>query len=203
MRGWMLVVALLGCAKPAPEENASAPARADEAATVQVTEANAQALARADEAATTLGRTLKARLQAELPKGVEQAMAVCAGEAQAMGAKVAAEQQAKVGRSSLRLRNPKNEAPSWVRDWLEVQGERKAEGAAGFARLDMTHAGPVARVLKPIAVEAPCVLCHGAPESLAVEVKAVLAEKYPQDRATGYQVGDLRGALWAETPVAK
>lgn len=187
MRGWMVAVAVVmvaGCAKPSPE-------------------ANAQALAQADEAATTLGRTLKARLQAALPQGVEQAMSVCADEAQAMGAKVAAEQEAKVGRSSLRVRNPKNEGPDWVRAWLQAQGERPAAGVEGFARIEETASGPVARVLKPIAVEPACVLCHGAPESLAPEVKEILAERYPQDRATGYQVGDLRGALWAERPVAK
>ena len=33
------------------------------------------------------------------------------------------------------------------------------------------------------------------------ELSAVLAERYPDDQATGYAAGDLKGAIWAETPV--
>ena len=43
-----------------------------------------------------------------------------------------------------------------------------------------------------------CLACHGAPEQIPAEVAAILAERYPDDQATGYAVGDLRGALWAE-----
>ena len=56
----------------------------------------------------------------------------------------------------------------------------------------------VARVLRPLAIEAPCLLCHGRREALAPGVEALLAERYPGDAATGYSLGDLRGALHAE-----
>jgi hypothetical protein len=32
-------------------------------------------------------------------------------------------------------------------------------------------------------------------ETLTVENQAIIAAKYPEDKATGYQAGDLRG-LW-------
>ena len=44
------------------------------------------------------------------------------------------------------------------------------------------------------------------PESLAAaierNVRDALAELYPGDRATGYQVGDLRGAVSVKIPLA-
>lgn len=161
----------------------------------------ADPLARAEAAAATLGKTFRARLSEAMAAGGPPAgIAVCSAEAQAIGAKVAEETGAKVGRSSLRLRNPANAAPDWVAAWLKAQGERKAEGVVGVSRIDQTPAGPKARVIKPIVVEAPCLNCHGAADRIHPDVKAVLAAKYPNDAAVGYAEGDLRGALWAEVP---
>jgi hypothetical protein len=41
---------------------------------------------------------------------------------------------------------------------------------------------------EPIMTQAVCLTCHG--ENIAPEVKVQLAELYPADRATGFQVGD-------------
>lgn len=43
-----------------------------------------------------------------------------------------------------------------------------------------------------------CLTCHGA--DLAPDVQAAIAERYPDDRATGYRTGELRGVIWAELP---
>lgn len=40
-----------------------------------------------------------------------------------------------------------------------------------------------------------CLSCHGPREELSPDLLAVLAEEYPDDRATGFQPGDLRGAF--------
>ena len=58
----------------------------------------------------------------------------------------------------------------------------------------------VARVALPIPMDAPCLVCHGAPEAIPDAVRSVLTERYPDDAATGYQAGELRGAIWAEAP---
>jgi hypothetical protein len=39
-----------------------------------------------------------------------------------------------------------------------------------------------------------CLKCHGSEEEINKGTKAILKEKYPQDLATGYKQGDLRGA---------
>ena len=46
---------------------------------------------------------------------------------------------------------------------------------------------------KPIYVQEICLNCHGARENIKPEVAAKIKELYPEDAATGYRVGDLRG----------
>ena len=48
---------------------------------------------------------------------------------------------------------------------------------------------------KPILVEAPCLNCHGSEAQISDNVNEVLKEKYPEDKATGYAIGDLRGVI--------
>ena len=45
-----------------------------------------------------------------------------------------------------------------------------------------------------------CLTCHGA--ALSPDVEAALAESYPEDHATGYSAGDLRGAFVVERVIA-
>jgi len=168
---------------------------------VQATAAAPDPLVRADAAAKQLGGALKSRLvEAMGQAGPTGAVRVCADEAPAIAARVRSETSVSVGRASLRPRNPASAPPEWVSAWLAAQGERKAEGVTGTSTVVVTASGRVARVLKPIAIEAVCLACHGDPASIAPEVSAVLRAKYPADRATGYALGDLRGALWAEAP---
>jgi len=48
-----------------------------------------------------------------------------------------------------------------------------------------------------IAIGMPtCLSCHGSKESeITIETQKILNEKYPQDKAFGYKMGDLRG-MW-------
>jgi mono/diheme cytochrome c family protein len=56
-------------------------------------------------------------------------------------------------------------------------------------------------VLRPLPTAATCTKCHGSAERLSPEVRAILAAAYPQDKATGFEEGDLRGFIWAESPL--
>ena len=49
--------------------------------------------------------------------------------------------------------------------------------------------------MRPLIVAPVCIICHGPKETMAPEVKRMLTERYPEDRATGFQDGDLRGAI--------
>lgn len=183
---------------PAPQP---APVQAPDTLLLEVRAAE-EAQALAETSAKAVGSALKERLMSALQGGdLAAAAAACADEAQGMTALATAGTRSRAGRSSLRLRNPANTAPDWVQAWLETQGERPAAGAVGFSTTQREGEVVVGRSLTPIPVEAPCLTCHGPTEALSPEVVALLATRYPQDQATGYQLGDLRGALWAESRI--
>ncbi|HCF96715.1 MAG TPA: hypothetical protein DEW46_16805, partial [Verrucomicrobia bacterium] len=46
-----------------------------------------------------------------------------------------------------------------------------------------------------------CVACHGPEEQIQPDVLAAIRAHYPNDRATGFQPGDLRGAISVEVPL--
>ncbi|MCP4449646.1 MAG: DUF3365 domain-containing protein [Myxococcales bacterium] len=105
-----------------------------------------------------LGGALKGRFASAMKDaGAEGALEACTAEAQVITSQ-AATPGLRVGRTSLRLRNPKNaEAPEWVNAWLVEVGERKASGVPGVE----TVVEGIARVLIPLEVGGLCLTCHG------------------------------------------
>ena len=55
-------------------------------------------------------------------------------------------------------------------------------------------------VLTPIQMASSCLTCHGGPEDLGEGVADALAKHYPEDAATGFAEGELRGWFWVESP---
>ncbi|MDY0022433.1 c-type heme family protein, partial [Arenimonas caeni] len=56
------------------------------------------------------------------------------------------------------------------------------------------------RLARGIRVEAACLMCHG--DNIAPPIAERLAALYPEDGATGFLEGDLRGLVWVEVPTA-
>ena len=57
-------------------------------------------------------------------------------------------------------------------------------------------------VILPIRMSESCRICHGAAAALAPDVRAQLKALYPNDQATDFAVGDVRGWFWVEVPAA-
>jgi hypothetical protein len=202
---WILMtLALLsGCKKEAVPEPAVAEPVAPAVPEVVPDEGNPAetiALEAATEGLKSLGQTLKSELMQKMSTGgPSEAVAFCAGNAHGLTQGVIADTGVTVGRSSLRLRNPANAGPDWVQAWLTEQGERPLQGLDGFRRIDVVEGGKkYARVLKPIGIEPVCLNCHGPSGEMQAAIRERLGENYPEDQATGYATGDLRGAIWAE-----
>jgi predicted CXXCH cytochrome family protein len=51
------------------------------------------------------------------------------------------------------------------------------------------------RYYAPIKVGLLCLSCHGPHDSLGPEVRAILDDRYPEDKAVNYSLGELRGVL--------
>ncbi len=152
----------------------------------------------ADEAIRALQQRLSARLQEEMRKGGPvRALGVCRDEAQALTAETARVQGIQVGRASHRLRNPGNVAPPWAARFVEAGAGKKAASVQAV----VVDLGDRVGVLRPLPTALPCTQCHGRAERMSPDVRDFLATSYPQDRATGFEEGDLRGFIWAEAPV--
>lgn len=193
--GLTLVLVSLGCARQVPESTSSTkPASYPlEAAPPELQ----PAIAQADGAIGALQQRLGKKLMDELGRGgPPAAVRVCRDEAQTLSSAVATDKGLAVGRTSARLRNPRNAPPAWAQDFIAAsEGKRAAEAQAVVVDL-----GARVGVLRPIPVGAVCLSCHGPSEALAPEVAAELRQGYPEDHATGFREGDLRGFFWAEAP---
>lgn len=100
----------------------------------------------------------------------------------------------RLGRTSHRLRNPANASPDWVRPILNAYLADPSHAAPRSVSLPEGRTGYV----EPIRMQPLCLTCHG--ERLAPEVAARIAELYPEDRAVGFDVGDVRGVFWVDYP---
>lgn len=130
-----------------------------------------------------------------MEQGPVRAISVCKEQAPA-AADALSKDGVRLGRTSHRLRNPENTAPDWVVPVLESYLDDETNRAPTFVALPDGREGYVeALVTQPL-----CIACHG--ETLDPEVARQIQESYPDDKATGFEVGDLRGVVWAEYPVA-
>lgn len=194
-------VVLAGCSSDGPPPRAPlAPAAAGAARTFDPATPPpglAPAVARGDAAIGELQRRLGARLAAALREGgPAAAVTVCRDDAPRLTAAVGEEQGVSIGRTSDRLRNPRNAPPGWARELVEASAGR----AASDVRPAAVELGDRVGLLRPIVVAQPCTRCHGEREQLPAEVAERLAREYPEDRAVGYGAGDHRGFFWVEVP---
>jgi len=151
--------------------------------------------ARGAEILAPFKRELMTALQIGLASGPENAIGACRVRAPEIAASLSHD-GVRVGRTSDRLRNPANAPPDWVAPLLAAYREAPDTRAPRAVVLDDGRRGYV----EPIFVQPLCLTCHGTavPEAIA----AKLAAMYPEDRATGYREGDLRGLFWVEYPAA-
>ena len=143
----------------------------------------------------TLGGELK---KAKEEGGAPAAISVCNTKAADLTEKVARASDWQIARTSLKLRNPENAPDQWEKAVLEQFQSKAGQGAnlktLAFSQIVVDDEGrKVFRMMKAIPVGEQCLACHGS--KVQPELKAHIIELYPQDRATGFNAGDLRGAF--------
>jgi len=147
-------------------------------------------------------------LQAELKSaiatgGPAAAIEVCNEKAPEIARRHAEENNWEVGRTSLKYRNPNNAPDPWEQAILQSFEDRKAAGedpaTIDHAAIVMRNGKRVIQYMKAIPTAEICLNCHGGAE-VKPEVAAKLAEFYPDDRARGFHVGDIRGAFTIVMP---
>jgi hypothetical protein len=150
-------------------------------------------------------QTLKQELQASMREGGPvNAVSVCNLTAPAIANTYSISNGWKVGRTSLKLRNPDNAPDAWERSVLDAFEERKLAGEdpaqMEYYEVIRRDGGKELRYMKAIPTSRVCLACHG--EALDSIVKTRLEKLYPHDQALGYQEGDIRGAFTVTQPLS-
>lgn len=96
-------------------------------------------------------------------------------------------------RTSLKWRNQNNKPDAWERKQLEIFETQKKAGKDPKTMWAIQEDDKQIRVMKAIPTKAICLNCHG--QTMAPEVSKKLNELYPDDHATGYSLGEVRGAF--------
>ena len=137
--------------------------------------------------------------------GPEQAIAVCREKAPKMAAAASAETGWNIRRVSLKNRNPKAVPDAWERAALEDFDRRQAAGELPITleKGELVSEGgqQVYRYVKALPTQELCLNCHGTAERISAPVKAKLAELYPEDKAVGYGLAQIRGAITLKKPL--
>jgi hypothetical protein len=142
---------------------------------------------------------LKPKLQGAISTGGPvYAIDVCATEAPNIAAELSAQSGWKITRVSSRNRNPNAVPDAWEAVAITTF-ERQLEEGADPTTLKLSETTVVGyRFAKPLIVEPLCLTCHG--KNIAPEVSRALASHYPQDHATGYDTGQIRGIISLSKP---
>lgn len=106
----------------------------------------------------------------------------------------------RVSRVSLKQRNPLTGTPdAWEQQALVEFDKRIAAGekAESLERAEIVTEpqGRYFRYLKAVPMGPLCMECHGPVEQIPAAVRLRLASEYPHDKATGYSLGQVRGAI--------
>ena len=147
--------------------------------------------------ATTLPPKLLVALQDEIKKsGPEGAIPVCKDMAPKMAGEISQQTGWKIKRVSLKASNDARAIPDpWEKAALEDFDKRAAAGEAPGKLEKGEKIGNEYRYVKALPVQPLCLSCHGPADQLSPAIKAVLGQTYPNDRATGYSEGQIRGVI--------
>jgi len=158
-----------------------------------------------DDTAIALSRALAAQFQQELggalqsaikTQGTAGAVTACATIAPEVADRLSAQSGASVRRTALRNRNPlavpdaHENAVMTALAAAPIDAAGKPAETAGWTGL-----GPEQRFryIRAIPTAEMCLSCHGT--NIAPDVVAAIAATYPDDKATGFAPGSMRGAF--------
>ena len=146
------------------------------------------------QAQQTLGKNLQEAIQ---QGGVQHAISFCNVNAMPIIDSLSKIHDASIRRVSFKTRNPVDQPDEIERALLEAyefQWKDSIPLNANVQKIDDERY----LFTKPIFVDnALCLVCHGKPENgLLLETDEFIKKEYPDDQATGYEIGDLRG-MWS------
>lgn len=131
--------------------------------------------------------------------GIVSAVSVCSDTAQLLTNNYGISKGIYIKRVSFKNRNPLNVPDDFEAKVLnifeEMQSKNQIKPETEYVELIEENGINKVRYMKPILIQPECLNCHGTEEQIFPQVKEVINKIYPDDKAKGYQMGDLRGAV--------
>ncbi len=154
--------------------------------------------AKAAELTAEYAKELKAAMSGAMAKGGPLgALEVCNKQAPKIAADLSKSSGWSIGRTSLKPRNAAAAPDDYERKIMEGFAARLARGEKPDTLVSAAtvegRGGKTFRFMKAIPTGEMCLTYHGA--NVAPELKQKIAQLYPKDQATGFKLGDLRGAF--------
>ena len=141
--------------------------------------------------------TLSGQLKTALEEGgVPKAIELCNVSAYPTIDGLSKKYNAKIRRTSLKIRNPKDNPTKKELVILQQYEKDYASGKKLSPIVDELDNKNLA-FYAPVIVKDACLQCHGIiGETMSAENHEIVKNIYPKDQATGYAAGDLRG-IWS------
>jgi hypothetical protein len=165
-----------------------------------------KAAAEAGSISEVLSGKLKSMLGKELASGsFANAVKVCSETALATTKDFSRFRGRYVRRVTLKPRNPNNVPDGFERRVLHTFAQVNRAGGVlrDYTKVVQGDSGPELRFLRPLTAGGVCLSCHGQADNIPAEVLRILEERYPDDKATGYRGGEVRGAISVRIPLAE
>jgi len=144
----------------------------------------------------TVGATLKGNLVAAMQDGGPvNAMQFCNMEAMTLTEVYSASYNTDVKRVSDKNRNPKNAASPKELAVLD-DFKRMLEAGEPLSPKVVIDTEGKKNYYAPIFTGGVCLTCHGNPKNMQPELVSAIDSLYPNDKAKGYAVDELRG-IWS------
>jgi cytochrome c1 len=160
-----------------------APALADDHQRIEDSRALSQSLQQ------QLGAELMAAMNSE---GPVYAIQVCNEKAPKIAQSIS-DDNVMVSRTALRVRNPSNASTGEQKAVMEYFVARLEKDPSNAPEVLFTDTEGKQQYMRAIVMQPQCAACHG--HSVQPQVQQAILEKYPDDTATGFKVGDLRGSF--------
>ncbi|WKK66137.1 Tll0287-like domain-containing protein [Lutimonas zeaxanthinifaciens] len=128
--------------------------------------------------------------------GIPLAVEYCNTAALPLTSKVSEAEKVTIKRTSLKTRNSLNEPNEEELKVLKKYTSQLKKDVSPEAIVEIDHSGKP-HYYAPILVEKKCLMCHGTiGKELSKQADSVIKSFYPNDLATGFSDGDLRG-IWS------
>ncbi|MEP1383500.1 MAG: DUF3365 domain-containing protein [Paraglaciecola sp.] len=139
--------------------------------------------------ARTLKQTLVSAMKAG---GPENGIKVCKESAQKIATTLSTDGW-QMSRTSLKTRNPNNQASDWeTANLLQFDAQYK-QGAAANTLTASLQTQDAFLYMKAIPTGPICLSCHGV--SIDKKLQQTIMTAYPEDSASGFTLDDIRGAF--------